>query len=127
MKTKFLKLIFATALSLAVTTPIQAKEVNLLNVSYDPTRELYKEYNPVFAKYWKAKTGDDVTVNQSHGGGGALRGQGHVCPDGPVRALKPRGAVSRNHAGRPTPAPFGGGASDFASDPAIPGYPSGYA
>ena len=70
MKTKFLKLIFATALSLAVTTPIQAKEVNLLNVSYDPTRELYKEYNPVFAKYWKAKTGDDVTVNQSHGGGG---------------------------------------------------------
>ncbi len=70
MKTKFLKLIFATALSLAVTTSIQAKEVNLLNVSYDPTRELYKEYNPVFAKYWKAKTGDDVTVNQSHGGGG---------------------------------------------------------
>ena len=70
MKTKFLKLIFATALSLAATTPIQAKEVNLLNVSYDPTRELYKEYNPVFAKYWKAKTGDDVTVNQSHGGGG---------------------------------------------------------
>ena len=70
MKTKFLKLVFATALSLAATTPIQAKEVNLLNVSYDPTRELYKEYNPVFAKYWKAKTGDDVTVNQSHGGGG---------------------------------------------------------
>ena len=70
MKTKFLKLVFATALSLAATMPIQAKEVNLLNVSYDPTRELYKEYNPVFAKYWKAKTGDDVTVNQSHGGGG---------------------------------------------------------
>ncbi len=70
MKTNFLKLIFASALSLAATAPIQAKEVNLLNVSYDPTRELYKEYNPVFAKYWKAKTGDDVTVNQSHGGGG---------------------------------------------------------
>ena len=70
MKPHFLKLIFATVLSLAATAPIQAKEINLLNVSYDPTRELYKEYNPVFAKYWKAKTGDEVTVNQSHGGGG---------------------------------------------------------
>ncbi|MCX7086182.1 MAG: sulfate ABC transporter substrate-binding protein [Methylococcales bacterium] len=70
MKKNLFKLIFASALSLSVTTPIQAKEVNLLNVSYDPTRELYKEYNPVFAKYWKAKSGDDVTVNQSHGGGG---------------------------------------------------------
>ncbi|MGZ5576372.1 MAG: sulfate ABC transporter substrate-binding protein, partial [Methylobacter sp.] len=40
------------------------------NVSYDPTRELYKEYNDVFAKYWKAKTGDTVTINQSHGGSG---------------------------------------------------------
>ena len=70
MKKNLFKLIFVTALSLSATTNIQAKEVNLLNVSYDPTRELYKEYNPVFAKYWKAKTGDDVTVNQSHGGGG---------------------------------------------------------
>jgi sulfate/thiosulfate-binding protein len=42
----------------------------LLNVSYDPTREFYQEYNVAFAKYWKAKTGDDVTVNQSHGGSG---------------------------------------------------------
>ena len=41
-----------------------------LNVSYDPTRELYQEFNPAFAKYWKAKTGDDVVVNQSHGGSG---------------------------------------------------------
>lgn len=47
-----------------------AKEVDLLNVSYDPTRELYDAYNPVFAKYWKAKTGDDVVVKQSHGGSG---------------------------------------------------------
>ena len=70
MKKNLFKLIFVTALSLSATTNIQAKEINLLNVSYDPTRELYKEYNPVFAKYWKAKTGDDVTVNQSHGGGG---------------------------------------------------------
>ncbi len=49
----------------------QAKEVTLLNVSYDPTRELYVDYNSAFAKYWKAKTGDDVKVNQSHGGSGA--------------------------------------------------------
>jgi sulfate/thiosulfate transport system substrate-binding protein len=42
----------------------------LLNVSYDPTRELYEDYNKAFAAYWKAKTGDTVNVNQSHGGSG---------------------------------------------------------
>jgi sulfate/thiosulfate transport system substrate-binding protein len=42
----------------------------LLNVSYDPTRELYQEYNAAFAKHWKAKAGEDVTVNASHGGSG---------------------------------------------------------
>jgi sulfate/thiosulfate-binding protein len=47
-----------------------AKEVTLLNVSYDPTRELYEQYNAAFAKHWKAKTGDDVTIKQSHGGSG---------------------------------------------------------
>lgn len=47
-----------------------AAEVKLLNVSYDPTRELYQEYNTAFAKYWKAKTGDDVVVSASHGGSG---------------------------------------------------------
>ena len=47
-----------------------AKTVTLLNASYDPTRELYVDYNAAFAKYWKAKTGDDITVNQSHGGSG---------------------------------------------------------
>jgi sulfate transport system substrate-binding protein len=45
--------------------------VTLLNVSYDPTRELYQEYNTAFAKYWKDKTGQDVTVQQSHGGSGS--------------------------------------------------------
>jgi ABC-type sulfate transport system substrate-binding protein len=44
--------------------------VTLLNVSYDPTRELYVDYNQAFAKYWKAKTGQDVTIKQSHGGSG---------------------------------------------------------
>jgi len=48
----------------------QAKDVTLLNVSYDPTRELYQEYNEAFAKYWKGKTGDNVTVKASHGGSG---------------------------------------------------------
>ena len=46
------------------------ESVTLLNVSYDPTRELYDEFNTAFAKYWKAKTGDDVKINQSHGGSG---------------------------------------------------------
>ena len=44
--------------------------VTLLNVSYDPTRELYQDFNAAFAKYWKAKTGQTVTVQQSHGGSG---------------------------------------------------------
>jgi sulfate/thiosulfate transport system substrate-binding protein len=56
--------------------PLRARSNNgstsatLLNVSYDPTRELYVEFNAAFAKYWKAKTGQDVTIQQSHGGSG---------------------------------------------------------
>jgi len=49
---------------------VQAADVTLLNVSYDPTRELYQEFNQAFAKEWKARTGDTVTVKQSHGGSG---------------------------------------------------------
>lgn len=45
-------------------------ERTLLNVSYDPTRELYQEFNQEFIKYWKAKTGEEISVQQSHGGGG---------------------------------------------------------
>ena len=48
----------------------QAKDISLLNVSYDPTRELYQNFNKAFAKYWQAKTGDTVSVKQSHGGSG---------------------------------------------------------
>jgi sulfate transport system substrate-binding protein len=48
--------------------PVAAKDVQLLNVSYDPTRELYQQINAAFAADWKAKTGDTVTVKQSHGG-----------------------------------------------------------
>ena len=47
-----------------------AKDVTILNVSYDPTRELYQEYNAAFAKYWKGKTGDTLSVKSSHGGSG---------------------------------------------------------
>ncbi|MCF3638500.1 sulfate ABC transporter substrate-binding protein [Rhizobium sp. TRM95111] len=47
-----------------------AADISLLNVSYDPTREFYEAYNAAFASHWKEKTGDDVTVQQSHGGSG---------------------------------------------------------
>lgn len=58
------------ALLLATATASFAKDVQLLNVSYDPTRELYVDFNKAFAAHWKAKTGDSVTVKQSHGGSG---------------------------------------------------------
>ena len=60
------------SLLVTLTTPVvsTAADVSLLNVSYDPTRELYQEINPAFAKFWKTKTGDNVTVKQSHGGSG---------------------------------------------------------
>ncbi len=67
---RFTATLAAGALALALTSSSYAAEISLLNVSYDPTRELYQEYNAAFAKYWKAKTGDDVTVKQSHGGSG---------------------------------------------------------
>jgi sulfate/thiosulfate-binding protein len=58
--------------ALVVGMPVNAQgPVTLLNVSYDPTRELYQDYNAAFAKYWKAKTGQDVSIQQSHGGSGA--------------------------------------------------------
>ena len=47
-----------------------AKDITLLNVSYDPTRELYQEYNAAFVKYWLARTGDKLSIRQSHGGSG---------------------------------------------------------
>jgi sulfate transport system substrate-binding protein len=53
-----------------VTTSAHAADLTLLNVSYDPTRELYQDYNAAFAKYWKGKTGDTVTFKVSHGGSG---------------------------------------------------------
>ncbi len=54
----------------ALASPAIAKDIELLNVSYDPTREFYSEYNKAFSAHWKAKTGDNVTIKQSHGGSG---------------------------------------------------------
>ena len=58
------------ALAMSVTSAALAADITLLNVSYDPTRELYTDFNKSFASYWKGKTGDTVTVKQSHGGSG---------------------------------------------------------
>jgi sulfate transport system substrate-binding protein len=70
MKNNLLNIFAAALLGIAAVGDVKAADINLLNVSYDPTRELYKEYNDAFSKYWKAKTGDNVTVKQSHGGSG---------------------------------------------------------
>ena len=64
------KAVIAFILTFIVSLAAAAKEIELLNVSYDPTRELYQDFNTAFAAYWKAKTGDQVTVKQSHGGSG---------------------------------------------------------
>lgn len=69
MKSKYVVLA-SLLVTFLVAKPAIAKQIELLNVSYDPTRELYEDYNKAFATQWKAKTGDDVVVKQSHGGGG---------------------------------------------------------
>jgi len=63
------------ALDVAVVLAISVawaagKEISLLNVSYDPTRELYQDFNRAFSKHWQQRTGDIVTIKQSHGGSG---------------------------------------------------------
>ena len=63
-------LLFAIFLALPVRVPAAPKPVTLLNVSYDPTRELYSDINNTFIQQWKAKTGQEVTIKQSHGGSG---------------------------------------------------------
>src|SRR5574337_706494 len=64
-----LPLLAALILSLGISGSAAA-QVSLLNVSYDPTRELYHDFNAAFAKHWKAKSGEDVTIRRSHGGSG---------------------------------------------------------
>jgi sulfate transport system substrate-binding protein len=65
-----LKSLLSAAVVLLAAAGASAKTIELLNVSYDPTRELYVDYNKAFAAHWKAQTGDDVTIKQSHGGSG---------------------------------------------------------
>ena len=98
-----MKILRSSIVAIFVVTPLFAKDLTLLNVSYDPTREFYYELNTAFAKHWKTKTGDTVTVSQSHGGSGkqarsiidglqadvaslaqamaAIRGRSYVQPD----------------------------------------------
>ncbi len=67
------RIVIASLVTVALLTavaPANAQEVKLLNVSYDPTRELYQDFNAAFAKYWQGKTGQKVTIQQSHGGSG---------------------------------------------------------
>ena len=64
------KLAASAVLATAALGAAAQPAVTLLNVSYDPTRELYVEFNAAFAKHWKAKTGQDVSIKQSHGGSG---------------------------------------------------------
>jgi sulfate transport system substrate-binding protein len=63
-------LVAAAVLATGLVPAAGAAEVTLLNVSYDPTRELYDDYNQAFAKHWQAKSGQKVTIKQSHGGSG---------------------------------------------------------
>ncbi len=71
MKTgKLLTLLTGLLLTAAAATASFAADITLLNVSYDPTRELYVDFNNAFSRYWQKKTGDKVTIKQSHGGAG---------------------------------------------------------
>ncbi len=95
-----MKKIIATALAcaLASATAAQAANVTLLNVSYDPTRELYKDINNAFAAQWKQKTGDTVTINMSHNGSGRAVPRHHRrsrCRCGDARA--PPMILTRSH------------------------------
>ncbi len=65
-----LRFLLPLAAALGLASAAHAADVTLLNVSYDPTRELYQAYNQAFARYWQDKTGDHVTIRQSHGGSG---------------------------------------------------------
>ena len=70
IRRNFIKIPLATALAVGGLSSHAQQAITLLNVSYDPTRELYVEFNQAFARYWKAKTGQAVTIKQSHGGSG---------------------------------------------------------
>lgn len=62
--------VLSAGILLAGSGPASGKEITILNVSYDPTRELYQEVNAAFARQWKTTTGDEITIRDSHGGSG---------------------------------------------------------
>lgn len=70
MNTSRISWLAAVALASTFFGSMTHAATTLLNVSYDPTRELYEDYNKAFTKYWKQKTGEDVSIKQSHGGSG---------------------------------------------------------
>lgn len=76
---KFAKKAALVGAAILLSSVTFAKDINLLNVSYDPTRELYRDFNAAFAAHWKEKTGDSVKIDQSHGGSG---GQSRSVLDG---------------------------------------------
>ena len=90
------KLMATVILSLSAASGAQAQ--NLLNVSYDPTREFYRVYNAEFIKYWKEKSGETVSVQQSHGGSGAqARAVQRIDADAAV--VRQDGQAGRLHGG----------------------------
>src|SRR5690349_5498692 len=70
MNYRILTLLSGVILLGATGGAARSREITILNASYDPTRELYQDLNAAFAKYWQGKTGDTVTIQQSHGGSG---------------------------------------------------------
>jgi sulfate transport system substrate-binding protein len=70
MKKSLLAIALLATFSTTAPITVFAKDITLLNVSYDPTRELYQDFNAAFSQYWLAKTGDKVTIKTSHGGSG---------------------------------------------------------
>ena len=92
MKSKTIKLVMVSAVVLGIlvgcgkskenggqeSASAAKKTIELLNVSYDPTRELYDEFNTEFIAYWKEKTGQEVRIQQSHGGSGK-QGRAVIC------------------------------------------------
>src|SRR5260370_38568700 len=66
----FLRSLLLLLVAGATVTRLSADTIHLLNVSYDPTRELYEEFNQAFAKYYLTKTGKQIVIEQSHGGSG---------------------------------------------------------
>jgi sulfate transport system substrate-binding protein len=86
-------LVLAAGVALSSVAPAQGtKPVTLLNVSYDPTRELYQDVNAAFAAEWQARHGQAVTINQSHGGSPpvTISGRGwRRSPHGTPRSSRP--------------------------------------